>query len=73
MTGELTKLVKQHYTNLSEGQIDRDRDILSDDIVHTNAAIGTVVSKHSWPLRAVSKRPFLIYTGTCASSSRALT
>ena len=42
MTGELTKLVRQHYTNVSEGQIDRDRDILSDDIVHINAAIGTV-------------------------------
>lgn len=42
MTGELTKLVRQHYTNVSEGQIDRNRDILSDDIVHINAAIGTV-------------------------------
>lgn len=40
--GELTKLVKQHYTNVSGGQIDRDRDIMSADIVHVNAAIGTV-------------------------------
>lgn len=40
--GELTKLVKQHYTNVSEGQIEHDRDILSDEIVHVNAAIGTV-------------------------------
>ena len=40
MTGELTKLVKQHYTNVSEGQIERDRDIMSADIIHVNAAIG---------------------------------
>ena len=39
---ELTKLVKQHYTNVSEGQVERDRDIMSDDIVHVNAAIGRV-------------------------------
>jgi steroid delta-isomerase-like uncharacterized protein len=40
--GELTKLVKQHYTNVSEGQIERDRGIVADDIIHVNAAIGTV-------------------------------
>ena len=40
--GELTKLVKRHYANVSEGQIERDRDIVADDIVHVNAAIGTV-------------------------------
>ena len=40
--GELTKLVKQHYTNVSEGQIEHDRDILSVEIVHVHAAIGTV-------------------------------
>ena len=40
--GELTRLVKQHYRNVSEGQIERDRDIVADDIVHVNAAIGTV-------------------------------
>ena len=42
MTGELTELVKQHYTNLSEGRIERDRDVMSSDIVHVNAAAGTV-------------------------------
>ena len=46
--GELTKLVKRHYANVSEGQIERDRDIVADDIVHVNAAIGLLeVSKHS--------------------------
>lgn len=40
--GRLTKMVKQHYTNVSEGQIDRDRDIISDDIVHVSVAIGRV-------------------------------
>ncbi len=39
---ELTKLIKQHYENVSEGQIERDRDIISDDIVHVNAAFGRV-------------------------------
>ena len=42
MTGELTELVKQHYTNLSEGRIERDHDVMSSDIVHVNAAAGTV-------------------------------
>jgi steroid delta-isomerase-like uncharacterized protein len=42
MTGELTELVKQHYTNLLEGRIERDRDVMSSDIVHVNAAAGTM-------------------------------
>jgi predicted ester cyclase len=42
MKGELTELVKRHYTNISEGQIERDRDIMSADIVHVNAAVGSV-------------------------------
>jgi steroid delta-isomerase-like uncharacterized protein len=42
MRGELIELVKRHYTNVSEGQIERDRDVVSSDIVHVNAAVGTV-------------------------------
>ncbi len=40
--GELTELVNQHYTNVSEGRIERDRDVVSPDIVHVSAAAGTV-------------------------------
>ena len=42
MREELIDLVKRHYTNVSEGQIERDRDVMSPDIVHVNAAVGTV-------------------------------
>ena len=42
MRGELTDLVKRHYNNVSEGQIEHDRDVMSSDIVHVNAAAGTV-------------------------------
>ena len=40
--GELTRLVEQHYRNVSEGNIERDRDVISDDIIHTSATAGTV-------------------------------
>jgi steroid delta-isomerase-like uncharacterized protein len=40
--GELTQLLKQHYYNVSEGHIERDRDIMSDDIIHISATAGTV-------------------------------
>lgn len=40
--GELTGLIKQHYHNVSEGHIERDRDIMSDDIIHISATAGTV-------------------------------
>jgi steroid delta-isomerase-like uncharacterized protein len=40
--GELTKLIEQHYRNVSEGHIERDRDVISDDIIHTSATAGTV-------------------------------
>ncbi len=40
--GELTQLVEQHYRNVSEGHIERDRDVISDDIIHTSATAGTV-------------------------------
>ena len=39
--GELTQLVKQHYHNVSEGHIERDRDIMSEDIIHISATAGT--------------------------------
>jgi steroid delta-isomerase-like uncharacterized protein len=42
MRGELTGLVKRHYTNVSEGHIEHDRDVMSADIVYVNAAAGTV-------------------------------
>lgn len=42
MREELIELVRRHYNNVSEGQIERDRDIMSADIVHVNAAAGTV-------------------------------
>jgi steroid delta-isomerase-like uncharacterized protein len=40
--GELTQLIKQHYRNISEGHIERDRDLMSDDIIHISATAGTV-------------------------------
>jgi len=40
--GELTQLIKKHYRNVSEGHIERDRDIMSDDIIHISATAGTV-------------------------------
>jgi steroid delta-isomerase-like uncharacterized protein len=40
--GELTQLIKQHYRNVSEGHIERDCDIMSDDIIHISATAGTV-------------------------------
>jgi steroid delta-isomerase-like uncharacterized protein len=40
--GELTLLIRQHYRNVSEGHIERERDIISDDIIHTNATAGTI-------------------------------
>ncbi len=40
--GELIQLVKQHYRNVSEGQIEHDRDIMSNDIIHISATAGTV-------------------------------
>jgi steroid delta-isomerase-like uncharacterized protein len=40
--GELTSLIKQHYHNVSEGHIERDRGIMSDDIIHISATAGTV-------------------------------
>ena len=49
MRGELIGLVKRHYTNVSEGQIERDRDVMSSDIVHVNAAAGTVIGYRSLP------------------------
>lgn len=42
MRGELTDLIKRHYTNISEGQIECDRAIMSADIVHVDAAVGEV-------------------------------
>lgn len=35
-------LVKRHYANVSGGQIECDREIMSADIVHVSAAAGTV-------------------------------
>ena len=40
--GELTQLIQQHYRNVSQGHIERDRDLMSDDIIHTSATAGTV-------------------------------
>ena len=40
--GELTELIKRHYSNVSEGQIKRDREVMSADIVHISATAGTV-------------------------------
>lgn len=40
--GELTQLIKQHYRNVLEGHIERDRDLMSDDIIHISATAGTV-------------------------------
>lgn len=40
--GELTSLIKQHYHNVSEGHIEHDRNIMSDDIIHISANAGTV-------------------------------
>jgi len=40
--GELTQLIKQHYHNVSEGHIERDRDLMSNDIIHISATAGTV-------------------------------
>ncbi len=40
--GELTSLIKQHYDNVSEDYIERDRDIMSDDMIHISATAGTV-------------------------------
>ena len=40
--GELTQLIKQHYRNVSQGHIERDRDLMSDDIIHISATAGTV-------------------------------
>lgn len=40
--GELTQLIKQHYRNISEGHIEHDRDLMSDDIIHISATAGTV-------------------------------
>jgi steroid delta-isomerase-like uncharacterized protein len=40
--GELTQLIKRHYRNVSEGHIERDRDLMSDDITHISATAGTV-------------------------------
>lgn len=40
--GELTELVKQHYANVSGGHIERDRDVMSADIVHVSAVADTV-------------------------------
>src|SRR5262245_33337802 len=39
---ELTSLIKRHYYNVSEDNIQRDRDIISDDIIHISATAGTV-------------------------------
>ena len=40
--GELTQLIKQHYCNVSEGHIERDRDVMSDDIIHISATAGII-------------------------------
>jgi predicted ester cyclase len=40
--GELTQLIKQHYRNVSQGHIERDHDLMSDDIIHISATAGTV-------------------------------
>ncbi|MFL6478710.1 MAG: ester cyclase [Nitrososphaera sp.] len=40
--GELTQLITQHYRNVSEGHIERDREIMSDDITHISATAATV-------------------------------
>ena len=40
--GELTQLIKKHYRNVSHGHIERDRDLMSDDIIHISATAGTV-------------------------------
>ena len=40
--GELTELVKRHYTNVSEGHIERDRGVVSADIVHISDCSGHV-------------------------------
>ena len=40
--GKLTQLIKQHYRNISEGHIERDRDLMSDDMIHISATAGTV-------------------------------
>jgi steroid delta-isomerase-like uncharacterized protein len=40
--GELTQLIKQHYRNVSQGHIECDRDLMSDDIIHISATAGTV-------------------------------
>src|SRR5919198_6518768 len=40
--GELTELIKRHYSNVSEGKIKRDREVMSADIVHVSATAGTV-------------------------------
>lgn len=40
--GELSELVRRHYANVAEGHIERDRAVMSADIVHISAAAGTV-------------------------------
>jgi predicted ester cyclase len=40
--GELTQLIKQHHRNVSQGHIECDRDLISDDIIHISATAGTV-------------------------------
>jgi steroid delta-isomerase-like uncharacterized protein len=40
--GELTELIKRHYSNVSEGQIKREREVMSADIVHISATAGIV-------------------------------
>jgi steroid delta-isomerase-like uncharacterized protein len=42
VSGSKKKLVERHYANVSEGRIERDREVMSDDIVHVSAAAGTV-------------------------------
>jgi len=40
--GELIQLITQHYRNVSEGHIERDREIMSDDITHISTTAATV-------------------------------
>jgi steroid delta-isomerase-like uncharacterized protein len=46
--GELTQLIKQHYRNVSQGHIECDRDLMSDDIIHISATAGTVTGIESF-------------------------